>query len=158
LRGHWERTASFNAKPQYTIFLNPIVFYIKFLWRLVRWVQCDVSHALILRRYRPASTTKQGGLQNRILFMDDTERVGTRIRSEVAAERETTSALNGQIKTPYLKNQLQRASHSLDDAEAALQHAMQANPTDKGMWINLAQFNLQMATQFRQKVQEYFDK
>jgi hypothetical protein len=90
--------------------------------------------------------------------MNDTERVGTKIRSEVAAERETTSALNGQIKTPYLKNQLRRASHSLDDAEAALRHALQANPTDKGMWINLAQFNLQKATQFRQKVQEYFDK
>jgi cytochrome c-type biogenesis protein CcmH/NrfG len=72
--------------------------------------------------------------------------------------QKTTSALNGQIKTPYLKNQLQGASHSLDDAEAALEHALQADPTDKGMWINLAQFNLQMATQFRQKVQEYFDK
>jgi hypothetical protein len=157
-RGHWKRSAFFNTKPQHCLLLNIVVFYVVFLWAFVRWVQRDVYHALILHRYRPASTTKQGGLQDRILFMNDTERVGIKIRSEVAAERKTTSALNGQIKTAYLKNQLQRASHSLDDAETALRHALQANPTDKGMWINLAQFNLQMATQFREKVQEYFDK
>lgn len=80
---------------------------------------------------------------------------------QIADERARIAALDATLdnqRTPYLKGRLRFAGHMLDDAAAALRHAAQAQPNYVGMWIGFAEWNVQAATQLREKVQAAVDK
>jgi hypothetical protein len=85
----------------------------------------------------------------------------TNLPQQITEERVRITALDSELdsrRTPYLKSQLQRAVHLLDDANYALQMEANAGARYKGVWVGLAGTLLQTSVQLRQKVQELIDK
>jgi len=82
------------------------------------------------------------------------------MEQRIADERTHVTDLDSKLdsnRTPYLKGQLRRAGHHLDDALAGLRHASRSSGhTD--MWLGFAEMNLQMAAQMRKQVQDLVKK
>lgn len=84
-----------------------------------------------------------------------------KIRSRVANENALILALLDKLPntTPYLKKRLEHASSLLNDVETfVLPSIAKAQPPYTGMWFVIAEFDLSMASQIRQKVQSLFDQ
>lgn len=78
--------------------------------------------------------------------------------TRIAEVRAQLGALDAQLdnqRTPYMKSQVRFGGHLLDDAEAALRHAAEADePGDKALWLTFANFSMTHAKQIGDTVQK----
>ena len=79
------------------------------------------------------------------------------LEQRIESERKEVTSLDAELnpeRTPFLKNQLRRAINILDDSEMALQLSTRAGDKNEGLWMALAETNLEAASQIRKQVQE----
>lgn len=86
--------------------------------------------------------------------------MNSNVERRIRKERELVTALDCTLdakRTPYLKGQLRRAADVLDDAVEALRFAEIAESNYVASWTGLAEMNIQVSEQLRQKVKAVVD-
>jgi hypothetical protein len=79
------------------------------------------------------------------------------LEQRIDAERREAASLYSELnaeRSPFLKNQLRRAMNMLDDSDIALHLSTRAGAKNEGLWVALAETNLEAASQIRRQVQE----